>query len=470
MMNQRKPAFTGTIVSLFALLFATVPELRAVSGFSPKYDDSKLDRSQSSPVASYSPVLKKATPAVVAVTTKQVVTRNLGRTDPLEDFLRRYYGLPRAPSRPREETVPAGIGSGVIVTPQGHTITNAHVITDPRTGKPVEEVTVKLVDKKEYEAKIIGFDRSTDIAVLKIDSPDALPYVTLANSDFLEVGDIVFAVGNPLGIGMTVTMGIVSATRKSELGILRDEGSYENFIQTDASINRGNSGGALLDAKGRLIGINTAIISQTGASIGIGLAIPVNMVRKVLSDFVKGGGLKRGFLGVSLKEDPSVQGAVIDSVELDSPAEQAGLKSGDLIVNAGGRAVNSVNQLRVAISQTPPGTRMLVQVLREGRKLDFYVTLDLKQDSAKFPIPGVLLETLTETSRAKFEIPTSVRGIVVAKSSGEKQTFKEGVVLVEINGYPINSVEEAGFRLKRGINRLYVWYRSKYQYLAYRIP
>ncbi|MEC9123238.1 MAG: trypsin-like peptidase domain-containing protein, partial [Verrucomicrobiota bacterium] len=350
MMNQRKPAFTGTIVSLFALLFATVPELLAVSGFSPKYDDSKLDRSQSSPVASYSPVLKKATPAVVAVTTKQVVTRNLGRTDPLEDFLRRYYGLPRAPSRPREETVPAGIGSGVIVTPQGHTITNAHVITDPRTGKPVEEVTVKLVDKKEYEAKIIGFDRSTDIAVLKIDSPDALPYVTLANSDFLEVGDVVFAVGNPLGIGMTVTMGIVSATRKSELGILRDEGSYENFIQTDASINRGNSGGALLDAKGRLIGINTAIISQTGASIGIGLAIPVNMVRKVLSDFVKGGGLKRGFLGVSLKEDPSVQGAVIDSVELDSPAEQAGLKSGDLIVNAGGRAVNSVNQLRVAIS------------------------------------------------------------------------------------------------------------------------
>ena len=147
-MNQRNIAFAGTIVGLFALLFASVPQLRAVSGFSPKYDDSKLDRSQASPVASYSPVLKKATPAVVAVTTKQVVTRYSGRTDPLEDFLRRYYGLPRAPSRPREETVPAGIGSGVIVTPQGHTITNAHVITDPRTGKPVEEVTVKLVDKK----------------------------------------------------------------------------------------------------------------------------------------------------------------------------------------------------------------------------------------------------------------------------------------------------------------------------------
>ena len=298
-----------------------------IKGFSLNYDETKLDRSQTSPIVSYSRTLKKATPAVVAVTTKQVVRRLYpGGTDPIEDFLRRYYGLPRI-NQPRveEERVPAGIGSGVIVTPQGHTITNAHVITDPRTGKPVEEVTVKLSDKKEYEAKIIGFDRSTDVAVLKIDAAEPLPHVTLANSDFMEVGDVVFAVGNPLGIGMTVTMGIVSATKKSELGVL-EEGGYENFIQTDAAINRGNSGGALLDAKGRLIGINTAIISQTGASIGIGLAIPVNMVKKVLGDLVKGGGLKRGFLGVSLEESPTVQGAIIDSVEPNSPAEQAGLK------------------------------------------------------------------------------------------------------------------------------------------------
>ena len=298
-----------------------------IKGFSLNYDETKLDRSQTSPIVSYSRTLKKATPAVVAVTTKQVVRRLYpGGTDPIEDFLRRYYGLPRI-NQPRveEERVPAGIGSGVIVTPQGHTITNAHAITDPRTGKPVEEVTVKLSDKKEYEAKIIGFDRSTDVAVLKIDAAEPLPHVTLANSDFMEVGDVVFAVGNPLGIGMTVTMGIVSATKKSELGVL-EEGGYENFIQTDAAINRGNSGGALLDAKGRLIGINTAIISQTGASIGIGLAIPVNMVKKVLGDLVKGGGLKRGFLGVSLEESPTVQGAIIDSVEPNSPAEQAGLK------------------------------------------------------------------------------------------------------------------------------------------------
>ena len=178
--------------------------------------------------------------------------------------------------RIEEVPVPAGIGSGVIVTPDGYTITNAHVITaNPNTGALVEEVLVKISEKEEYKASIVGFDRSTDVAVLKIEAERPLPFVTLSNSDNLEVGDVVFAVGNPLGIGKTVTMGIISATMKSELGVLGEAGSYENFIQTDASINPGNSGGALLDSKGRLIGINTAIISQTRSSIGIGLAIPL---------------------------------------------------------------------------------------------------------------------------------------------------------------------------------------------------
>lgn len=468
-MNRFKIYFGAFVFAVISCPVLLVGEA-GITGFSPRYDDSKLDRTQANPVVSYSGILKQATPAVVAVTTKQLVRK--GVVDPLEDFLRRYYGLPRG-KQPRfeEERVPAGIGSGVIVTPQGHVITNAHVITDPRTGTLVEEVTVQLSNKKEYGAKIIGFDRSTDVAVLKIEAPESLPHVTLANSDFLEVGDVVFAVGNPLGIGKTVTMGIISATRRSELGVL-EEGAYENFIQTDASINRGNSGGALLDAKGRLIGINTAIISQTGSSIGIGLAIPVNMVKNVLNDLVKGGGLKRGFLGVILDDDPdpSVQGAIVDRVEVDSPADQAGLQPRDVIVSAGGKPVTSVNQLRVAISQTPPGTRMLVKILRGGRKMDFYVTLDLRDDSALSPIPGVSLEPLNASSREAFKVPSSVRGIVVTKSTGEAQTFKEGVVLVEINGYPINSVAEAENRLKRGINRFYIWYRSKYQFLAYRIP
>ena len=436
-------------------------------------DSTPIDRSANFGRSSYADILNKATPAIVGVYTSKIVRfRSNPRLNPLDEFLRRYYGLPslnRSSSTIEEEKVPAGIGSGVIVSPEGHILTNAHVILDQRTGDAVDEVIVKLGDKRELGAKIIGFDRSTDVAVLKIDATEPLPHVTLANSDFMEVGDVVFAVGNPLAIGMTVTMGIVSATKKSELGVL-EEGGYENFIQTDAAINRGNSGGALLDAKGRLIGINTAIISQTGASIGIGLAIPVNMVKKVLSDLVKGGGLKRGFLGVNLEESPTIEGAIVDSVEPNSPAEQAGLKPRDVIVKAGGKSVASVNQLRVAISQTQPGTRMLVKALRNGKEMDFYVTLDLREDSSASPIPGILLEPLSPAKRNEFEIPSTVSGIVVTRSTGRAQTFKEGVVLVEINGYPISTVPEAESRLKQGINRFYIWYRGKFTYLAYRVP
>ena len=201
-----------------------------------------------------------------------------------------------------EQKVPAGMGSGVIIAPEGYAITNAHVITDQRTGKPVDEVSVKLSDKREFPAAIVGFDKATDIAVLKIEAPEALPAITLADSAKLRVGDIVFAAGNPLGVGLTVTMGIVSATGRTDLGILKDPGAYENFIQTDAAINQGNSGGALIDAKGRLVGINTAIYSRTGGSIGIGFAIPINLARSVMTGLIEKGGVQRGFLGVQLED------------------------------------------------------------------------------------------------------------------------------------------------------------------------
>ena len=291
--------------------------LQAYSQLNIEVDNSQIDRSGMNFTESYASVLAGATPAVVSVTTQQFVKRILpGGGNPIEEFLRRYYGYPRL-YQPWIEEVPvaAGIGSGVIVTPAGYTITNAHVITaNQNTGDLVEEVLVKISEKEEYKASIVGYDRYTDVAVLKIDADRPLPFVTLSNSENLEVGDVVFAVGNPLGVGKTVTMGIISATMKSELGVLGppETGVYENFIQTDASINPGNSGGALLDAKGRLIGINTAIISQTRSSIGIGLAIPINMARKVLTDLVQGGKLRRGFLGVDLDETELNGGALIN--------------------------------------------------------------------------------------------------------------------------------------------------------------
>jgi len=442
-------------------------------GFSLKVDETDLQRDQTSPLQSYSSILDKATPAVVSVTTQQVVNKLVpGVGNPMEDFLRRYYGFPRI-NEPRieQEKVLSGIGSGVIVTPEGHTVTNAHVITDPRSGELVEEVNVQLGENKEYKAQILGIDRSTDIAVIKIESKNPLPFVTLANSDFLRVGDIVFATGNPLGIGKTVTMGIVSATRKSELNVLETEGSYENFIQTDASINRGNSGGALLDARGRLVGINTAIISQTGGSVGIGLAIPVNMVRKVLTDLVTGGTLRRGFLGVELQmEGKTSVGVLIESVIPNSAADKSGLRAGDKVLSVNEQSVSSPNQLRLAISQTNPGTRIPIEILRDGKKLTISVTLDLYGEPSSNPLPGVFLEPLSSDVREKYDIPPQTRGLVVTRSSGEGETFKEGVVIVEINGYQVSNLNEVREQLEKGINRFYVWYRGKYHFLAYRVP
>jgi serine protease Do len=458
------------ILVLCALLFG-YNTFGQTKEYSLKIDNTDLDRASLSPIHSYSPVLKQSTPAVVAVTTQQVVRRLYPNAqNPIEDLLRRYYGLPRL-GQPRieEEKVPAGIGSGVIVSPQGHVVTNAHVITDPRTGELMEEVIVQTGEQNEYPAEIIGFDHSTDIAVLKINSEEELPFATLADSDLLEVGDIVFAVGNPLGIGMTVTMGIVSATGKSELGILRQEGAYENFIQTDASINRGNSGGALLDAKGRLVGINTAIISQTGASIGIGLAIPVNMVRRALTDYMEEGKIRRGFLGVSLRTGADNNGATVGSVVSGSAAYKAGFLPGDKILKVDNKAVQSVNQARVAISQTVPGKKIPVEVIRNNENVTLYVILGTMSEELS-PIPGIELTPLNSQNRKTYNIPSSVRGVLVTNSTGELETFKKGVVLVEINGSQIYDNEDVAENLYSGINRFYVWYRGNYRFLAYRIP
>lgn len=464
--NMKKKGFI-----LLSFLFLSLVTFGQSKGFSLRVDDSDLDRLLPNPIQSYSLTLKSSTPAVVAVTTQQVVRRLYpGGNNPLEDMLRRYYGLPRLnQARIEEEKVPAGIGSGVIVSPQGHVVTNAHVITDPRTGELMEEVLVQMGEQKEYPADVIGFDHTTDIAVLKIESEEELPFATLADSDQLQVGDIVFAVGNPLGIGMTVTMGIVSATRKSELGILREEGAYENFIQTDASINRGNSGGALLDAKGRLIGINTAIISQTGANIGIGLAIPVNMVRRALTDYMEEGKIQRGFLGVLLGSDLNPNEAVVSSVVSGSAADKAGFLPNDKIIKVGDKVVSSVNQARVAISQAKPGSKIPIEVLRNDKPLSLYVVLGSMSEEIT-PLPGIELASLTPENRQKYKVPNKVVGVVVTNSNGEIETFKEGVVLVEINGAQILDVDDVAQNLYSGINRFYVWYRGKYRFLAYRIP
>ena len=484
--------FSG-IVIIVALLLSLVPSGEAEDRPKSKrpkvtlrVESKPIDRSASLHRSSYADILAKATPAVVGVYTSKIVRfRTNPLRNPIEDFLRRYYGLPpanRSGASVEEEKVPAGIGSGVIVSAEGHILTNAHVITDQRTGQMMDEVTVKLADKRELIATIIGLDKATDVAVLKIDAPN-LPRVSLANSDQLRVGDIVFAAGNPLGVGLTVTMGIVSATGRTNLGILEEPGSYEHFIQTDAAINMGNSGGALIDSEGRLIGINTAIYSRTGGNIGIGFAIPVNLAKSILVSLVEKGNVDRGFLGVNLEDIdsetasnlnlPSPSGARVSSVVPDSPADAAGLRPNDVIVSLGNQPVQSVAELRVFISRTPPGEPIRLGFFREGRRNSLQVKLGRlgnEPESEVSPFPGLTLQPLNASLSRRLGVPESVSGLVVTSSKKEVSSLREGVVIVEINGESVSNLGQAKRLVERGLNRLYVWYRGRYSFVPYRVP
>jgi len=295
--------------------------------------------------SSFSPIVKKVTPSVVKVVTTTKVKQAAFQDMPGFDnpFFRRFFGdqFDQPGRRPRMEMPPQhGVGSGVIVTKDGYILTNNHVVDG------ADEVKITLQDGREFTAKVIGKDPKTDVAVVKVDAKE-LPAVEVADSDKIEVGDVVLAVGNPFGIGQTVTMGMVSAMSRATLGL-----DYEDFIQTDAAINPGNSGGALVDAEGRLIGINTAILSRSGGNQGIGFAIPTNLARDVMDSLVTDGKVTRGYLGVMIQDvTPALarefklkeqKGALIGDVVPKGPAEKSGLKSGDVVLEFNGKACVTV--------------------------------------------------------------------------------------------------------------------------------
>ncbi|MEW5727207.1 MAG: Do family serine endopeptidase [Pseudomonadota bacterium] len=317
------------------------------------------------------PVVQRVTPAVVNISTR---SRDPARENPLlnDPFFRRFFDLPR--DMPRRDTTAAG--SGVIVDARRGTIlTNAHVVED------ADVIEVVLKDNRVFPARLVGRDPLTDIAVLDIDA-DRLTDVPLGDSGRVAVGDFVLAVGNPFGLGQTVTSGIVSAIGRSGLGI---EG-YEDFIQTDASINPGNSGGALVNFRGELIGINTAILAPGGGNIGIGFAVPVNMARAVMDQLVEHGEVRRGRIGVAIQdltpqlsqalEASSAEGAVVAGVESGAPADRAGLKRGDVIVAIDGSPVRSATEVRNRIGLTRAGGRVTITVERDGRRRDFDVRVE----------------------------------------------------------------------------------------------
>jgi serine protease Do/serine protease DegQ len=464
---------------LLSLLLITGLSAAENAPLNVKLDTRSITAQSGHPVVSYADVLDQATPSVVAVYTSRIVT--MRQRQSLEDLLRQFGGqqMPRvepndAPTRERK--VPLGVGSGVIISPDGYIVTNHHVVQGMR-GREADEIIVRLNDETEYQATLIGSDSKTDVAVLKIEASKPLPVVTLADSDLLRVGDVVFAIGNPLDVGLTATQGIVSATGRNRQGQILGPGSYENFIQTDASINLGNSGGALVDAWGRLIGINTAIVSGSGGSIGIGFAIPVNMVLNVASNLIKSGEVPRGMLGLfpdDLTREmaeafglETTRGALVNQVQVDSPAARADIRHGDIILNIDEVEIDSAAELRLVVSQILPGTRVEVTLIRQGQTLVLPVTLGslngkiAEDNTVPSPLEGVTLRPLDEQLREEFSIPEEVAGVLVSDVDVDSpfiEKLDRLTVILEVNGVAVSSVEAVTDNLLEGDqNRLYVW-------------
>ncbi|MCB1119981.1 MAG: Do family serine endopeptidase [Verrucomicrobiae bacterium] len=448
-------------------------------------DESELDR-KSSVVTSYAPVFKSVTPTVVSVYATNIETP--GSASSQQDLMERFFGAPRQQRPQSQETpgeprrVPQGAGSAVIITSDGYIVSNNHVVTGG-SENVADEIVVRLDDNQEFNAKVVGRDAKTDIAVLKIEAK-GLPAITLADSDKVQVGDIVFAIGNPLGVGKTVTSGIVSAVDRA-IGIT-GEGGYESFIQTDASINPGNSGGALIDAQGRLIGINSAILSQSGGADGIGFAVSSNLAKNIAKQLVEYGEVRRGYLGVAITnvtadiaeafQLPNSAGALINEVHANSPAEKSGLKKGDVIIEINGKKTADANSVRLAVSQNRPGTDIKFAYLRDGKRYEA-TTKIVELDSLTSLSPDELLEGVTARpiraeDRQQNGTEPHIQGLLITEVTPDSpyaRSLFPGMVISEINDQELNNIATAKEAFQKGVNKLYVYYRNLGGYLVLRI-
>lgn len=413
------------------------------------------------PYSSFAPIIKKVAPAVVKVVSTQKADKLSDRDNQdipgLGDPFR-FFGQPMLPHGPMNGPTVRGLGSGVIVTKDGYILTNNHVVDGAK------ELKVTLQDGRDFTAKVIGRDSKSDIAVIKIPGND-LPTVPLADSQKVQVGDIVLAIGNPFGVGQTVTQGIVSATDRGGMGIE----DYEDFIQTDAAINPGNSGGALVDVDGRLIGINTAILSRSGGNQGIGFAIPSDLARTVMTSLVEYGHVTRGYLGMTIQDvTPNLAkefnlkdftGALVGGVMPNSPAEKAGVKEGDVVVQFNGKPVRDSRQLRLDAAETKPNSKVPIEVMREGSPRKLEVTVgqlpgterlaknDTENGQDTGTLKGVAVSDLDNQAREQFKVPHDVKGAVVTEvqpdSPAAEAGLKPGDVIESINRKPVTNAEQA---------------------------
>jgi serine protease Do len=435
-----------------------------------KYDNTAINR-DTTQGHSFAPIVQKVTPSVVQVyvTTKTGAGNfGMGNQD-LQDQLRRFFGR-QFPQMPEQQTPgEKALGSGVIISADGYILTNNHVVQNART------IQVKLTDSRTFSGKVIGTDPETDVALVKIDADNLQP-ITFADSDQAQVGDVVLAVGDPFGIGQTVTEGIISA--KNRQGVSDDASSDESFIQTDAAINPGNSGGPLVDTDGRLVGMNTAILSRSGGNQGIGFAVPSDLCRWVADSLIKNGKVERGMLGVVIQNlSPDLakamnshrtNGALVSEVTQGSPADKAGIKSGDVVTQFDNKPVDDENSLKLMVAETAPGKSVPIQIDRNGQTLNLNVTLEslsAKTTLAKNEpnsngnepqgdaLHGVGVQDLDNQTREELNIPGSVHGALVTQvdpsSPSAEAGLREGDVIEEINHQPVRNAQDAD-RLTEG--------------------
>ena len=400
-------------------------------------------------------------PVVVAIGTSQSVDASATPFGFGDDFLRRFFGTePQEPQpKPKRQFRQQGLGSGVIISADGYVLTSNHVVAG------AEEITVRLADDREFDAKVIGNDQPTDVALIKIEAT-GLPVAALGDSDKMEVGDWVLAVGAPLGLQKTVTAGIISATGRANVGIA----DYEDFIQTDAAINPGNSGGPLVNLRGEVIGINTAIASRSGGYMGIGFAVPSNMARDVMNRLREKGEVVRGWLGVSIQNLSkelaasmglaSAEGALVNEVFAEGPAGKAGLKAGDVIVQYNGKPVKDVTELRTAVAWTEPGKKVDMVVLRGGKRETLSIQMERRADQpqlargqrgggpgapAEIKDLGIQVADLTPETAQRYGYEEG-QGVLITDADpaglAAKAGMEPGMLILQVGGKQVRSVAQ----------------------------
>lgn len=443
-------------IILVSSLVASLMFAQSIDFKEAKSNPNRVAPSENDVILSFHDSIKDVKKSVVNISSSKNVTQDSRIPDMFNDpFFKEFFGFNfNTPPKKRKSS---SLGSGVIISKDGYIVTNNHVVEN------ADEIMVSLPNNdKEFKAKVIGLDPKTDLAVIKIDAKN-LNAVFFGNSSNLTEGDVVFAIGNPFGVGSSVTQGIISALNKSNIGI----NQYENFIQTDASINPGNSGGALVDSRGALIGINSAILSRSGGNNGIGFAIPSNMVKEVAKSLIEDGKIDRGYIGVMIGNLTNEQkelyknkeGALISMVEKDMPAEKAGLQRGDLVIEINEKTIKNANDLKNLIGSMAPGEKIEVKFERQGKIKTTKVKLSQMesnssqntQSSDEF-IEGLSLQNLTDDLRYRYRLPRDLSGVLVSNvkpdSKADKFGFAKGDVVIQIAQKIIKNLDDFKDALK----------------------